>query len=159
MNPGGEKVRHSMRWLHVFSTLATITAVLSFILATTGTVDLPRASAQETGQGGTAHSVTASNTEDSAGIRIALSNDTFFVAADRGQQRLPSRPEHCPMTLGWSAACPDVLSSAVLAASVAVSPGSIPAVGAAVQPAGVLPGVAGASLQPVSLIRLSISRV
>ena len=162
MNSGAGKVRHSMRWHHDFSNLATITTVLSFLLAVTGFLDLPITSAQENGPGGTSHSITASNTEDSesVGLRLVFSGDTVVAAdQDQGQQPVPSPPDHCPMNLGLSVACPDVLSSAVHAASVPVAPGSTPAAVAAAQPAGALPEVPGAPLHPVSLIRLSISRV
>lgn len=151
-----------MQWHHDFSKLATITAVLSFLLAITGILDLPMTSAQETGPGATSHSIALSDLEDSefVDIGLALSADIAVVVDnDRVGQRVPSRNGHCPMNLGVSVACPDVLSPAVLAASVPGSPGSTTAAGTAAQPAGALPEVPGAPLHPVSLIRLSISRV
>lgn len=151
-----------MRRHHNFSNLATITAVVSFLLAITGILDMPMTSAQETEPGGTSHSITASYTEDSEsmGIRLVFSGDAVVAAdQDPGEQTVPSRPEHCPMNLGLSVACPDVLSPAVAPSFVPGEPGSTSAAGAAAQPAGALPGVPGGPLHPVSLIRLSISRV
>ncbi|MET3718888.1 MULTISPECIES: hypothetical protein [unclassified Arthrobacter] len=151
-----------MGWHHDFSYLATITAVLSFLVAITGILDLPMTSAQETGPGATLHTITASYTEDSesVGILLIFSADTVVAAdQDPGEQPVPSRTEHCPMNLGLSVACPDVLSPAVLASSLPGHPGSTPAADAAAQPGGALPEAPGAQLHPVSLIRLSISRV
>lgn len=151
-----------MRRRRDFSHLAAIIAVLSFLLAITGILDLPMTSAQETGPGATSHTVTTSYAEDSGsvGIRLIFLVDTVQAGVqDPGDQPVPFRPDHCPLNLGLSVACPDVLSPAVLASSVPGSPDSTQAAGPAAQPAGALPEVAGAPLQPVSLIRLSISRV
>lgn len=142
--------------------MATITAVLSFLLATTGILDRALTSGQETRPGAVSRTITSSYTAAAEvdGPRPAVSGDSAFSAEKDGtEQPVPSRTEHCPMDTGLAVACPDVLSSAVAAASVPVAPGSTPAVGAAAWPAGVLPEVAGAPLQPVLLIRLSISRV
>lgn len=151
-----------MRWHHDISHFAPITLVLSFLLAITGILDLPMTSAQETGSVASSHSVTASRTEDSedVGIQVIFSGETIVASdPDPGQQPVPSRPEHCPTHPGISVACPDVLSSAVHAVSVPVPPGSTSAADGAAQPPGALPEVPGAPLHPVSLIRLSISRV
>ncbi|MBE4720079.1 hypothetical protein [Pseudarthrobacter sp. AB1] len=151
-----------MRQHQAFSNVATITAVLSFLLAVTGILDLPMTSSPATGPGAVSHTIASSRTEAAEGVslRYILSGDTV-VAANKapGRQPVPSRTGHCPMNLGLSVACPDVLSSAVLAASVPGSPGSAPPADTAAQPAGALPEVPGAPLHPVSLIRLSISRV
>lgn len=151
-----------MRRHHHFSYVATTTAVLSFLVAITGILDLPMTSAQETGPGATSHAITSSYTAGAevVGLRHILSGDTALAEdKDSGEQPVPSRTEHCPMNLGLSVACPDVLSSVVLASAVPGPPGSTPAADAAAQPAGALPEAPGAPLHPVSLIRLSISRV
>lgn len=152
-------MRHSMRWHHDFSNVAAITAVLVFLVAITGIPDRPMESTQETGASATSRTVTLSDPENSefVSIRLVLSGDTAVVAENDGvRQPAPSRTEHCPMNLGLSVACPDVLSSAVAPSSVPGVRGSASAAGAAAQPAGALPG---APLHPVSLIRLPISRV
>ncbi|WP_146072511.1 hypothetical protein [Arthrobacter sp. 4R501] len=142
--------------------MATITAVLSFLLAVTGILDLPMTSSPSTGPGTGSHTIASVRTEaaEVVSLRYTPSRDTV-VAADNGpgNQPVPSRTGHCPMNLGLSVACPDVLSPAVLAASVPGSPGSTPAADTAARPTGALPEVPGAPLHPVSLIRLSISRV
>ncbi|MDO5864987.1 MULTISPECIES: hypothetical protein [Paenarthrobacter] len=143
------------------SSLAAITAVLSFLLAITGFLDLPTTSAQVTGPGAISHAIALSGEDsDFVGNRPAPSAETG-VAADSDQvgHPLPSRSKHCPLNLGLSVACPDVLSSAVAPSSVPEEPGSAYAGGTREQPAGAIPEVPGAPLHPVSLIRLSISRV
>lgn len=151
-----------MRWHERSSSLAAIIAVLSFLLAITGIPDLPTPSVQVTEPGAISHAIALSDLEDSGfvGIRLTPSAETV-VAADNDQvgHRLPSRTEHCPMNLGLSVACPDVLSSAVAPSSVPGEPGSAYAGGTPAQPTGAIPEVPGAPLHPVSLIRLSISRV
>lgn len=162
MNTGWAKVRHSMRQHQAFSNVATITAVFSFLVAVTGILDLPMTSSPATGPGAVSHTIASSRAEAAEGVslRYVLARDTV-VAADKGpgNQPVPSRTGHCPMNLGLSVSCPDVLSPAVLAASVPGSPGSIAADDTAAPKAGALPEVPGAPLHPVSLIRLSISRV
>ena len=151
-----------MRQHQAFSNVATIAAVLSFLLAVTGILDLPMTSSPATGPGAVSNTIASSRTEaaEVVSLRYTPSRDTV-VAADKGlgKQPVPSRTGHCPMNLGLSVACPDVLSPAVLAASVPGSPGSTPAADTAAPKAVAPPEVPGAPLHPVSLIRLSISRV
>lgn len=159
---GRGNVRHSMQLHERFFSLAAITAVLSFLLAITGVLDLPTKSAHVTEPGVISHAITLSDLGDSdfVGIRLALSAETVVAAEnDRVGHRLPSSNKHCPMNLGLSVACPDVLSSAVAPSSVPGEPGSAYAGGTPAQPTGAIPEVPGAPLHPVSLIRLSISRV
>ncbi|MEC5182158.1 hypothetical protein [Arthrobacter sp. CG_A4] len=152
-----------MRWQHDFSYLAAFLAVLSLFVAMTGALDLPMTAAEETPPASTGRFLDSSDTEGAefTAPRIAPPSDEAVVAVSGpGNQPLPFLPEHCPMNLGLSVTCPDVLSSAVLATSVPGPPGRIPSSAeAAGQPDGALPEAPGAPILPVSLIRLSISRV
>lgn len=158
----GVGVRHSMRRHQELSYVAVITAVLSFLVAVTGILDLALTSAQETRPGAVSRTITSSYTAAAEvdGLRHTVSADTALAAEnDPGEQPAPSRTEHCPMNLGLTVACPDVLSSAVLASSLPEHPGSTPVADPAAPQAGALPELPATPLHPVSLIRLSISRV
>ena len=156
-------MRHSTRWQHDFSYLAAFIAVLSLLVATTGALDLPTTAAEETPPASTARIIDSSDTEGTEFISPRLappSDEAAVVVSGPGNQPLPFLPEHCPMNLGLSVTCPDVLASAVPATPVPGPPGSLASTTeAAEQPAGALPEAFGAPLHPVSLIRLSISRV
>lgn len=161
MNTGMGKVRHSTRRNHHFSRVGAVVAVLSFLVAITGILDLPMTSAKETPPGATSNSITSSDTDatDAVSLGRIFSGGTVVAAdQDPGEQPFPARTEHCPMNLGLTVACPDVLSLAVFTASMPAPP-DCAAADAATQPAVALPGAPGAPLHPVSLIRLSISRV
>lgn len=161
MNTGMGKVRHSTRRNHHFSCVGAVVAVLSFLVAITGILDLPMTSATETRPGAASNSITSSDTDatDAVSLGRILSGGTVVAAdQDPAEQPVPARTEDCPMNLGLTVACPDVLSLAVLAASMPAPP-DCAAAGAAAPPAEALPRVPEAPLQPVSLVRLSISRV
>lgn len=162
-----------MRWHHHFSHVAAFTAVLSFLVAITGILDLPMTSAQATLSGpitsaeetlsdAESNSITLSFPEatDVGNLRNIFSGDPL-VATDSGpgDQPVPARTAHCPLNLGLTVVCPDVLSSAVLATSVPGPPDSIPSTEATRQPVGTPSEAPGTPLHAVSLIRLSISRV
>lgn len=158
---GWGKVRHSTRRNHHCSYLGAVILVLSFLVSITGLLDLPLASAKVTSPGVASNSISSSDTDatDVVSLRGILSGGTIVAAdQDLGDQPVPARTEHCPMNVDLTVACPDVRSLAVLAASMPAPP-DCAAAGAAAQPAEALPGVPGAPLHPVSLIRLSISRV
>lgn len=153
----------STRWHHGYFSLATITAVLSLLLAVTGILNLSTTSVEET-QRGTSWQTIALNAlegSNSEGTRVAPSAETAVAVVDNDLvgQGIPSGNGHCPMNLSLTVVCPDVLSSAVGPPFIPVAPGITFAANPAAQAAGPPVGDPRAPLQPVSLIRLSISRV
>lgn len=164
------KVRHYKRWHHHFSELAASIAVLSFLVAMTGILDFPNTatlsgpmiSAQATLSGAESSSMILSYPEstDFGSLRTVLSSDPpAGKDSDPGDQSVPAHTAHCPMNLGLTVVCPDVLSSAVPATLVPEPADSIHSLEAPRQPARALSESLVTSFYPVSLTRLSISRV
>lgn len=162
-------MRHYKRWHHHFFRLAAFTAVLSFLVAMTGVLDFPNTatpsgpmmSAQATLSGAESNSITLSYPEatDVGNLRNIFSGDTLAAKdSGPGDQPVPARTAHCPMNLGLTVVCPDVLSLAVPATSVPVPPDSIPSTEATRQPVGALSESLLTPVYAVSLTRLSISR-
>lgn len=145
------------------SSAAAITAVLSFLVAVTGILGPALTSTpQETSPGAVSLTIAPSYTAaaNAVGIRPTVSGDTALAAVKSpGEHPVPPRPAHCPLNLGLTVACPDVLSSAVLASAVPAHPGSTPVADAAAPHARALPELPATPLYAVSLIRLSVSRV